>query len=675
MVGDDHVFFAAERGIDACDMSRDYSFCAHAITQEGVMVVHDALLDPRFHDNPLVVAGLIRFYAGAVVRSPGGHALGALCLIDTKPRDDFDAVDRRRLEGLARLVEDKLELRRLQRLEVHPLNVEASAAASPNAIICFDARGIITDWNPAAVRVFGYSEAAAIGLPFDELAESGDRPRIRAGIQSAVDGGVPVDADIKFAGRTASGDRFSAELYWSSWREAGSFKFGAIVNDLTVRRNENDALYHLANFDSLTGLANRNLLQRRVASVLAEGGPAALVVSDFEGFGEINNTLGYAAGDRVLQIMAERIEAVVPQSATAARIGFDQFALLLCADGAASPEALAQRLIAAVAAPILVGGQEIRLTGNCGIAVAPDHGVTVEALMGNAGLALFAARHAGGHGNVVSFYAALRDEAIARRIYDAELHHALGRNEFALFFQPQLRLADGVAVGAEALLRWVHPERGILAPAAFLPQLQAGVLAEPTGTWVLKAACAQLATLRKIQPDFRVSINLFAAQLRSGRLPGIVRDALASHALPADALELEITENIILDGADHLLAQLTELRDLGVKLSFDDFGTGFASLNMLRTYPVTDIKIDRSFTKVIQTSPKDRAIILALLGLARQFEIGVIAEGVERQEDHEFLRDNGCAKGQGYFYSKPAPAADFEDWLLRHLAPARAIHA
>jgi EAL domain-containing protein (putative c-di-GMP-specific phosphodiesterase class I) len=220
-------------------------------------------------------------------------------------------------------------------------------------------------------------------------------------------------------------------------------------------------------------------------------------------------------------------------------------------------------------------------------------------------------------------------------------------------------------VGAEALIRWLHPTRGVLSPAAFLPQLEGGVLAEAAGTWVNEAASAELARWRDIRPDFRVSVNLFAAQFRSGRLPGVVRDALAARGLPGEALELEITENIILDDAAHLLAQLNELRALGIRLSFDDFGTGFASLNMLRTYPVTDIKIDRSFTQVIQTSPKDRAIILALLDLAEQFQIGVVAEGVERQEDHEFLRAHGCTKGQGYLYSKPAPAPVFEDWLRR----------
>lgn len=675
MVGDDHVFFAAQRGIDTCDMSRDVSFCAHAITQQGVMVVNDALLDPRFYDNPLVTSGMVRFYAGAVVRSPGGHPLGALCVIDSRPRVRFDAEDGRRLAGLARLVEDKLELRRLQRLEMRPLHFEASAAASPNAIVCFDSGGRITAWNPAAVRVFGYSESAAIGRNVDMLVAEEDRPRIHAGLLKVLDAGVPIDAGIEVNGLRADGERFPAEIYWSCWREEGAFHFGAIATDMSGRRGEHDALYHLANFDSLTGLANRNLFQRRATAALGTGTALALIVSDFSGFTDVNNTLGYGAGDRVLQVVADRIETALPPAATAARIGFDQFAVLLVGDAAALPEATARHLIATIAEPIVVGGQEVRLTGNCGIAVAPGHGDTVEALMGNAGLALLAARHAGGHGTVVGFYPALREEAVARRIYDAELHRALERKEFALFFQPQLRLADGAPVGAEALIRWIHPKRGVLAPAAFLPQLEEGVLAEATGSWVIEAACDQVARWRRIRPDFRVSVNLFAAQFRSGRLPGIVRDALAAHDLPGEALELEITENIILDDADYLLAQLNELRTLGVQLSFDDFGTGFASLNMLRTYPVTDIKIDRSFTKVIQTSPKDRAIILALLALAEQFEIGVVAEGVERQEDHEFLREHGCARGQGYLYSKPAPAPVFEDWLLRRAAPPRAIGA
>lgn len=659
MVGSYYVFLAASVGVGDCDMSRDASFCAHAINQGDVLVVEDATLDPRFHDNPLVAGGLIRFYAGVPLKSPSGHALGALCVLDDKPHAAFSPRDRARLKELAALVADKLELRRLEAAATTASNrFEASAATSPNAIICFNEQALISTCNPAACAMFDRPARDMIGQSIEILIAEDDRPRARAGIKRVLSGGMPFTAGTALTGLRRDGQSFPAELHWSCWREGDRLHFGTIVQDMTEKRREHDALYYLANYDSLTDLPNRNLLNRHIDESLAKAQRAAVILTDLAGFTDINNTLGHSAGDRVLVQVTQRIRAAVPESGLVARVGGDEFATLLDDSDPIAVETIARAINAAVAEPILVDGQEVRIGSSCGIAIAPDHGDDADALMSSAELALFQACSSG-RGSIFLFTPQLRAEAVARRMYDAELHRAFERNEFVLFYQPLVTLKDGALTGAEALIRWQHPVRGLLAPAAFLTALEAGVLADPVGQWVLETACAQAAAWRRLNPHFHMSINLSSAQFRNGDLPSRVIAALEKHRLPAEALQLEITENIILDQHERVLNQLEEIRRHGVMLSFDDFGTGFASLNLLRTFPVTHIKIDKSFTQVIQDSAKDRVIVAGLIDMARQLDIKVIAEGVESRADADFLAAHGCEKGQGFLFGRPVPAALF----------------
>ncbi|WP_277813743.1 EAL domain-containing protein [Erythrobacter sp. SG61-1L] len=673
LVGDDHVFIVSAYGIDEYDPGRDVSFCAHAINQGKVLVVPDATLDPRFHDNPLVEGGFIRFYAGVPIMSREGHALGALCVLDTAPHLQFPPEDQQRLMELAKLAADRLELRRLHvAAETSASHLEASAATSPNAIVCFDADARITAWNEAAAQMFGHDEQQALGQPLDLIVAEEDRAMVHAGIARVLGGGSPRQEGTALTARRRDGGRFPVELNWSRWMEGGAMHFGAIIRDMTQKRSEEEALIYLANYDPLTGLPNRNRLYGEITRALSEGVPLSLIVTDLEGFRDTNNTMGHETGDLVLRIVAGRIREVVPSGALFARIGGDEFGTLL--SGANDPVMLgdvARRINAALAEPIVVDGQEVRLAGNCGMAIAPQHGETVEELLGSANLALFQARSEAGRGGTCLFHPALRAEAVARRMYDAELHRAFERDEFMLFYQPQMLLADNSLAGAEALIRWRHPVRGLLAPGAFLPALEAGVLADRVGRWILDEACAQTAAWRKYVPGFTMGVNLFAAQFRDGNLPQTVIEALERHKLPPDAIDLEITENIILDRQEEVLAQLQALRDAGFGLSFDDFGTGFASLNLLRNFPVSQIKIDKGFTQVMHDSPRDKAIVFSLIDLAGQLGLKVVAEGVESREDRDLLRDHGCDKGQGYFFGMPVPAALFEEQFMGGSPEAR----
>lgn len=672
MIGDDHVFLASSTGVGECDMSRDVSFCAHAINQDDVMVIEDAALDVRFHDNPLVEAGMIRFYAGVALRSPSGHALGALCVIDSKPHASFPLQERFRLKEMSKLVSDKLELRRLEAAEAKPFHrFEASAETSPNAIICFDESRCVTALNPAASTMFGRSENDMIGETVDTLVSQDNHALIHAAIDRVRSGGEPKKTGTALIGLRSNGDHFPAELHWSHWYENRKIYFGAIVRDMTEHRREHDALYHLANYDSLTGLPNRNMLSQRLTEATAAQRPIALVVIDLDGFTDVNNTLGHEAGDSVLIDLAQRIRAIAPEMMVA-RIGGDEYAVLVEQADVISIDTIARRIIETIGEPFVIDGHEIRISGNCGIAIGPDHGKTVEELVSSAELALFQARQ-NGRGSTYLFTPALRAEAVARRMYDAELHRAFERDEFVLFYQPQFALDDGAMVGAEALIRWNHPLRGLLAPAAFLPALEAGVLAAPVGQWVLETACAQAIAWRDLAPDFRVSVNLFPAQFRSGDLPRQVAETLDKYGLPPSGLELEITENIILTEQGRILAQLEEVARLGVTLSFDDFGTGFASLNLLRSFPVSCIKIDKSFIQLMRTSEKDRVIVVGTIDMAQKLGLKVVAEGIEDAEDRDFLRLHRCDTGQGYFFGKPVPAAVFAERFL-HQAFVRREH-
>ncbi len=306
------------------------------------------------------------------------------------------------------------------------------------------------------------------------------------------------------------------------------------------------------------------------------------------------------------------------------------------------------------------------MIASCGIAIPIAENEGADELLGNADLALHQAKDLGS-GNSAVYMPLLRKEAEERRRYGAELHLAVENEEFELFYQPQIRLADLRLVGAEALNRWKHPQRGYLSPAVFLPVLETESLAGTVGQWVLKSACAQAAEWRKTgASELRMGVNLFAAQFLTGDLAHNVEQELEECEIPPDALELEITENIILHRDTLILDTLKHLRQQGVGIAFDDFGTGYASLSLLKDYPLTRIKIDKTFTMAMCGSSRDEATVAATVGLARNYDLEVIAEGVETEEHLVRLSKLGCDEAQGFFFARPLPATEFAAQFLAH---------
>lgn len=673
LIGREEVFFAASEGIGACDKSRDISFCAHAITQDDVLVVEDASLDARFHDNPLVTGpNPIRFYAGAPVRSPDGQALGALCLIDSRPRASFSKADRARLSELAKLVSDRLELRRLTVASAEGQGKFGRIAqTSPNGIISCDTAGNITAINAAAEAMFGHSPGDVFGksltvlLPAWRASHLGD---VLDGLTDRYGPRPSIQQD--FIGLRADGTEFPLEIAWSSWIDGQDANFGIVIRDLTDQRRQEDELYRLANFDEATGLANLSFVQRRLREELSANNGVALLMLRAKGLHDIAHTLDHDFADAALKHIASRLRQCVRNTDIVARVGRDQFAIVLAGIGdPLQAHAMAEGAIEAISRLIVIDGEEVRLGASCGVALSPSHADDPDELLGNAGLALQEAERQGS-GRPVMFVPAFRMNAVARRMFDAELHRAVDRQELQLFYQPQVRLRDQALTGAEALLRWNHPERGLLAPSAFLPALENSSLASIVGAWIIDTACRDAAAWRKASsPDFRISVNLFAAQLRSGDLRSIIRNALDRHALPPAALGLEITETTVLDDEAVFLPLLEGLREDGIKLAFDDFGTGFASLSLAARYPLTHLKIDKSFVQQALDSAKDRVIVQAITSLAHQLGLQVIAEGVETHRCLEFCKDVGCDEAQGYFFGKPVSARDFETALSVPRAP------
>jgi diguanylate cyclase (GGDEF)-like protein/PAS domain S-box-containing protein len=667
LVGKDRLFFKSRFGMEATGIGREGAFCSYAIESDGLFLVADARKDERFAAHPLVKKPpKIRFYAGIPLTAPSGQKIGTLCILDIKPRPNFSDDDRKNLEDVAALVMNRLELRRLDEAKQGGHSrFERIASTSPDAIIGADSSGCINYWNAAAESLFGHSAQEAMGEPIGLIFPQRVTKLQTAELMSLVNCGSsnPPAQQVGLVAQRRDGSEFAAELSLSVWRENDNVSFAATLRDISEREQGEKRLFGLALLDPVTGLPNRAFLINRLQEAVATEAGTLLLI-DLLGFKDLNDRLGHVMADLVLSESAERLRAHVGAETTIARVGADEFALFLprVADPTRASRH-ADEVMQLFAAPFAVSEESIHVGANLGVAICPAHGTRAEELLANADLALQSAKSVLGSGYRL-FKPSLRRAVIARRTYEAELKRALETSQFELFYQPQVRLADRKLVGAEALLRWRHPQRGLLTPADFLAVLESAPLAAPVGDWVLETACAQAAVWRRLGlPDFRMSVNLFGAQFNSGDLPTRVEQALLQNGLPASALELEVTENIMLRHDESIIVPLREMCAWGVGIAFDDYGTGFASLSLLKRYPVTRLKIDKSFVRDLCTDAEDAAIIQAIMYLGRRLGLGIIAEGIETEAQEEALRLYGCTEAQGYFYGRPMPALSFSDFL------------
>ncbi|QCI99265.1 EAL domain-containing protein [Agrobacterium larrymoorei] len=677
LVHRDRQFFKARIGLDVCETSRDVSFCTFAIMEPAIFVVPDASKDERFRSNALVTGHpKIRFYAGAPLFTSQGHAIGSLCLIDSKPREMFSDRDQQILQDLAAMVLQRMELKRLERESEASRNKFIHiTSTSPDAIICANGQNHITSWNAAAAEIFGYSKEEALGKPLDIIVPDAMRGRHGTGLAKVASGGPPriIGTSLNLTAKRRDGSEVPIELSLSQWTESGEPQFGAIIRDMTSRLDAIRQLKHAAEFDELTGLSNRASLKHRI-QISSEGGdPLALLLIDLDGFKDVNDTLGHPAGDFVLKAVAERLRTSVPSHLMVARLGGDEFVVVSETVDPLQATAVASSLIAAIEEPIEFNNEPIHIGASIGISFKLGTEENGDELLGNADLALYQAKADGRH-LVRIFTPELRQKASKKGSLSSSLRQAWENQEFELYYQPQVKLSDGSLCGAESLIRWNHPNLGIVSPAAFLPVLESSLLAVPVGEWILRTACAQAAQWQNAGlKSFRIGVNLFAAQFRTRDFARSVEVALADSDLSATSLELEITENIILRNEQRIVEPLHHLRALGVGVAFDDFGTGFASLSLLKDYPVTRLKIDRSFVSGSERNKKDEAIIEAVIKLAAGFDLNVIAEGIETREQEEMMREYECHEGQGYLYGRPMKAADFTHKYLTQVTNQKVL--
>ena len=452
----------------------------------------------------------------------------------------------------------------------------------------------------------------------------------------------------------------------------------ALDDDITKREAAEEKLRRLAHYDQLTGLPNRTMLREELARLLAKDGgrtPISVVLFDLDAFKDVNDTLGHTSGDRLLEEVGARLISVAEEHAVigmASRLGGDEFVIML--PGCGDPRTVGEVVdltLERLNDPFLINEQQIHLSASAGVAMAPRDGSDVDELIANADLALYQAKSAGGR--ILRFFTpVLRAQAQARRRLDVELRRAFIESEFELYFQPQIRLADDAVVGAEALLRWRHPERGVLGPGAFIDALAESTYATAVGRWVIRTACQAAAAWRAADlPLGRIGVNLFPQQAHDDALERDVMEALKDYGLPAEALELEITENIAINRED--TGELVRLHEAGVQLALDDFGTGYASLAYLTRLPLSRIKVDRSFIANMMLNNQVAAIVRLLIAMAHNLDLRVIAEGVETAEQADFLRQEKCEEAQGFLYATPLPAAEFETFLrTRQIAGAPA---
>lgn len=539
------------------------------------------------------------------------------------------------------------------------------AHALGDGIICLDSEGNITFYNAGAQTILGYSCADACGKPISKICALKDENgspfsllHLPADLVMA-----PGGHRLELTATHKDGSEFPIDIGISAWEDEGGIHYGIILRDITERKRHEKHVLYLAEHDTLTGLANRNRINQeavfRIEAARAEQSKLAIVLMDLDHFKEVNDAVGHQNGDQMLCKFARCLEELVSEGDLLARLGGDEFLVLMDGpDAAQRANGFANEVQEKInGKPVILDGHQFYMSATMGTAIFPKDGNDANELLANADLALYHAKSLG-RGCHWAFAAELRDSLEKRQQLEEELRRALKNNEFELFYQPQIRLADCTLVGAEALIRWRHPERGILSPFEFLTVIEEGPLAEDVGKWVFAEACRQAQEWRQNLKTFRIGINLSTSQFRSD-LCAFTEKMLADTGLPAECLELEITENLLLDTGATIVPVLRKLRDKGVGIALDDFGTGFASLTHLKEFPLSRLKIDKSFVQELDNDGDNAAIVSAVVWLGRNLGLEIIAEGIEEWHHVEHLQRIGTDEGQGYFFSRPLPADEF----------------
>jgi diguanylate cyclase (GGDEF)-like protein/PAS domain S-box-containing protein len=596
------------------------------------------------HQQAVAAAAIVRSDIGSI----GSMLLGLGALLALGLRSG-------RLRRRAMLADEVRVIERRSEQRIRAL-VEQSSD-----VVTVLGRDLRVRWQAASMqRVLGYEAGSLVDAPISSIAHPDDAELFDTFLETVVDGRGP--ATLRARLRHADGT-------WCEFETVAENRFadpavdGLVLNmrDISERKAFEDELRHQAFHDSLTGLANRALYENRLQHALAGSLRArhslAVLFLDLDDFKTINDSLGHRAGDALLQGIAARIDPLLRPTDTAARLGGDEFAVLLDGvDGRMEARAIAERILAALRAPFAIDERELSVTASVGIALN-DGAVQAAELLRNADIAMYAAK-ADGKNSVHAFEQRMHTRALERLELRGELQRALVEEQFYLDYQPIVSLDESRAVGVEALVRWMHPTRGRVAPDQFIALTEETGLIVPLGRWILERACAQMHEWHLALPaaqSMYVCVNVSIRQLQERDFSQTVADVLASTALEPGSLVLEITEGLLADDRDAIVRQLTLLKQLGLRIAVDDFGTGYSSLSHLRQFPIDILKIDKSFIDELHGDHDKANLVQAIINIGESLHVDVIAEGIEHQQQADRLKRMNSQLGQGYLFSRPIP--------------------
>lgn len=694
LVDENRQWFKSKIGVSHTETPLDYAFCPYAILDPGkMMIVPDAQKDPRFAESPRVTGGpKIRFYAGAPLVTSEGIALGTLCVIDSVPRE-LSPEQKTALNSISRTVITQLELRRMlvayrrseQQLQLlnasleqkvrertADLRISATAFETHESLMITDADGVILRVNQAFTETTGYTSEEAVGQT-PRLLRSGrhNADFYRAMWETIIRTG-------KWQGEIWD-RRKNGEVY-PKWLTITAVKGdnGIVTHyvgshiDITERKEAEEKIQQLAFYDSLTDLPNRRLLTIRLQQALASSSRSnregALLFIDLDNFKNLNDTLGHDIGDLLLQQVAQRLVFCMRDGDTVARLGGDEFVVMLenlseqPLEAAAQTESVGEKILAALSQPYQLATYEFQSTSSIGITLFSDH-EQIEELMKQADIAMYQSKKSGR--NTLRFFDPQMQASITSRVLlEGDLRKAILNEQFQLHYQLQVD-SSGRSLGAEALIRWLHPESGLMLPAQFITLAEETGLILPIGQWVLDTACAQLKAWQQNEHtrNFTLAVNVSAKQIHQPDFVSQVRAVVQRYSINPTLLKLEMTESLLQENIDETIATLYKLNEIGVQISLDDFGTGYSSLQYLKRLPLNQLKIDQSFVRDITLDNSDIAIVRTIIAMAKSMDFDVIAEGVETEMQRQLLQKNGCTRYQGYLFGRPLPIEQFDALL------------
>lgn len=550
-------------------------------------------------------------------------------------------------------------------LAIQNSRLDAALSNMPHGLCMFDADKNLVLCNDAYAQLYQVPQHLTLpGTPLEQILA---HRRAVANAPNRLDTyfDVVVEAALKGSAASRNVTLMDGRVIKISHKPMDNGGYVATHEDVTEAVRAEEQIKHMAGHDPLTGLPNRTILRETLDDKLGlrgDGNPIALLCLDLDHFKDVNDTLGHTIGDLLLREVTARLEQRLRPGDSVARLGGDEFVIVQeTRGGRDEAAALAQQLVHAIAEAFEIDGQPIHIGVSIGIATAPDDGDTMDVLLRHADTALYRAK-SNGRSTYCFFEPAMDANMQERRKLEVDLRQALASKQFQIYYQAQVDAASEKILGFEALLRWNHPERGLISPAEFIPFAEESRLIIPIGEWVLRQACKDAATWPS---HIRIAVNLSPLQFRSQTLAHTVVSALADSGLSASRLELEITESVLLTDSEAVLATLHHIKSLGVRIAMDDFGTGYSSLSYLRLFPFDKIKIDQSFIRELGDSKDCAAIVKAVVDLGASLDITTTAEGVETQEQLSRVREHGCSEIQGYLFGRPQPLANITEVLRK----------